>query len=153
MAKKRNLTVEERAEMVTLEKKGYRQRAIARKQKISLCAVQEIPKKKEETGTVKDRIRTGRTRVTSKRQDRLLKRLSLSNRKATSKGLKRGFVDSTGTVVCSSTIRRRVLESGLKGCVARKKPLRTNAHKKERLQWCKERNKLDRRTVGEDAVF
>ena len=47
MAKKRNLTVKERAEVVTLEKEGYRQRAIARKQKISLFAVQEILKKKE----------------------------------------------------------------------------------------------------------
>ena len=126
--------MEERAEVVTLEKEGYRQRAIARRQKISLCAGQEIPKKKEETGTVKDRVRTGRPHVTSKRQHRLLKRLSLSNRKATSKGLKREFADCTGTVVCSSVIRRRLLESGLKGCVARKKPLRTNAHKKERLQ-------------------
>ena len=88
---------------------------------------------------MKDRVRTGPPRVTSKRQDRLLKRLSLSNRKAISKGLKREFAGCTGTVVCSSTIRRRLLESGLKGCVARKKPLRTNAHKKKRLQWCKER--------------
>ena len=77
---------------------------------------------KGETGTVKDKVRSGRPRVTSKHQDLLLKRLSLSNRKATSKGLKRGFADSTGTVVCSSTIRRRLLESGLKGCVARRKP-------------------------------
>ena len=41
------LTVEERAAVVTFEKERYRQRAIARKQKISLCAVQEIPKKKK----------------------------------------------------------------------------------------------------------
>ena len=38
---------------------------------------------------MEDRVRTGRPRVTSKRQDRLLKFLPLSNRKATSKGLKR----------------------------------------------------------------
>ena len=113
---KKNLTEEERPAVVTLEKERYRQRAIARKQKISVCAVQEILKKKEETGTVEDRVRTGRPRVTSKRLDRLLKRLSLSYRKATSKRLKREFAHATGTVVCTSTIKRRLLESGLKGC-------------------------------------
>ena len=41
MGKKRNLTVEERAE---LKKEGYSQRAIARKQKIRLCTVQEVLK-------------------------------------------------------------------------------------------------------------
>ena len=56
---KKNLTEEERPAVVTLEKERYRQRAIARKQKISVCAVQEILKKKEETGTVKGRVRTG----------------------------------------------------------------------------------------------
>ena len=85
MEEKRNLTVEERAAVVTLKKEGYSQRDIARKEKISLCAVQEeILKKKRETGTVKYRVKTGRPRLTSKRQDRLLKRLSLSNRRATS---------------------------------------------------------------------
>ena len=70
--------------VVTVKKEGYSQRAIARKQKISLCAVQ-ILKKKRKTGTVKDKVKTGRPHLTSKRQDRLLKRLSLSNGRATSK--------------------------------------------------------------------
>ena len=69
MGKKRNLTVEERAAVVTLKKEGYVQRAIARKQKISLWAVQEILKKKRETDTMKDRVKTGRPRLTSKRHD------------------------------------------------------------------------------------
>ena len=77
MSKKRNLTVEERAPVVTLEKEGYSKRAIARKHKISRSAVLEILKKAKETSTVKDRTRTGRARATTERQDRLLKRLSL----------------------------------------------------------------------------
>ena len=44
MGKKRNLTVEERAAVVTLKIEGYSQRAIARKRKISLCTVQEVLK-------------------------------------------------------------------------------------------------------------
>ena len=138
MPKKRNLMVDEKAAVVTLEKEGYSKRAIDRNRKIRLCAVQEILKKAKETGTVKDRTRTGRPRAKTECQDRLLKRLSVSNRRATSKMLKRELKGATGTQVCSSTIRRRLQEFGLKGCVAVRKPLRTQAHKQKRLEWCRE---------------
>ena len=88
---------------------------------------------------MKDRTKTGRPRATMERQDRLLKRLSFSNRRATSKMLKTELEDATSTQVWSNTIRRRLQESGLKVCVAVRKPLRTKAHKHKRLEWCRER--------------
>ena len=39
--------------------------------------------------------------------------------------LKLKLNDATGTQVCSTTIRRRLREFGLKGCVAVRKPLST----------------------------
>ena len=53
--------------------------------KVSYCAVHEILKKVKETGSVRDRERSGRPRFTTPRQDRLLKHLSLNNRRATSR--------------------------------------------------------------------
>ena len=44
---------------------------------VSLCAVQNILKKKEETGTVADRLRCGRPMSTTEGGDRNLIRLSL----------------------------------------------------------------------------
>ena len=73
--------------MVTLSKEDYSGHAIARKLKISLCAVQKILKKVQETGTVKDRPRSGRPSSTTPRQDRLLSHLALSDRQATSRDL------------------------------------------------------------------
>ena len=66
--------------------------------------------------------------------------------------------DSTGTIISSSTIRRRLLESGLKGCVARKKPLLTNAHKKKRRERCRERKNWTKEHWGkmffsDDTIF
>ena len=52
--------------------------------------------------------------------------------------LKLKLKDATGTQVCYSTIRRRLREFGLKGCVSVRKPLRTQAHKQKRLEWCPE---------------
>ena len=125
--------------MVTLSEEGYSGRAIARKQKISLCAVQEIIKKARETGSVNDRPRCGRPASTTPRQDRLLSHLSLSDRRATSKILKRELVDATGVDVTTRTVRRRLQKAGLRGCVAARKPLQTPRHKSRRLAWCRER--------------
>ena len=54
MPKSRHLTVEKRSSVVTLRGEGYLMRKIAKKLKVSLCAVQNIIRKKKETGSVKD---------------------------------------------------------------------------------------------------
>ena len=125
--------------MVTLSKEGYSGRAIAKKLQISVCAVQGILKKARETGAVKDRKRSGRPPLTTARQNRLLFHLSLSNRRATSRMLKRDFEDATGVHISSKTVRRRLVKAGLTGCVAAKRPMLTAVHRKRRLDWCRER--------------
>ena len=139
MPKRRNLSVEERARVVALHDEGYSGRAIARKLKIRPYTVQEIIKKVEETGTVRDRPQSGRRTSTTPRQDRLLTHLSLLNRKATSRIIKRDFEDVTNVDISTRTVRRRLLKSGLRGCVAARKPLRTAVHKRKRLACAKER--------------
>ena len=56
------------------------------------------------------------------RQDRALVRLSLSNRRLTSFDLCQEWRQSIGVEVSTSTIRKRLLRSGLRGCKAKKKP-------------------------------
>ena len=94
-----NLSIEQRASVVILSKEGYSGRAIARKFKISVCGVQAILRMALTTGTVEDRDRSGRPPPTTAREDRLLYRLSLSNRRATSRMLKRDLEDVTGAQV------------------------------------------------------
>ena len=104
--------------MVTLSKEDYSGRAIARKLKISVCGVQAILT----TGTVKDRDRSGRLPSTTAREDRLLYRLSLSNRRATSRMLKRDLEDATGAQVSTKAVRRRLVKAGLTGCGSKEAP-------------------------------
>jgi len=83
VAKKKNLSIEQGASIVTLSKVNYSGQAIIRKLKISLGAVQGILKKNKENGSVIDKPRSGRPLSTSSREDRELTQLSHNNRTAT----------------------------------------------------------------------
>ncbi len=148
MPKGRNFSVEVRSTVVTLSEEGYSQRAIAARLKVSLCAVQNILTKKEETGSVRDKPRSGRPKQTSSREDRLLVRLSLNNRRASSKQLKRELQDASGCSVSTGTVRRRLLHAGLKGCIAAKKPMLTAKHWSARFSWAKERRFWQQESMG-----
>ena len=105
-------------------KEGYSGCAIATKLKISVCGVQAILRKALTTGTVKDRDRSGRL---PSREDRLLYCLSLSNRRATSRMLKRDLEDATGAQVSTKTVRRRLVKAGSTGCGSKEAPSYINS--------------------------
>ena len=104
-------------------------------------------KRKKKTSTVADRLRCGRPRSTTKREDRNLIRLSLTNRRACPKLIKSEFEDCTGKSISTRTVSRRLLMGGLKACVVAKKPMLTARHRKSQLQWAGEKG-LGRESVG-----
>ena len=69
------------------------------------------------------------------RSDRTLVRISLGNRRLNSKELVRELKKSSGVELSAPTVRRRLLENGLRGCKARKKTLLTEKQRKRRLDW------------------
>ncbi|GFV06757.1 transposase [Trichonephila clavipes] len=82
-------------------------------------------------------IRT-RPRKTSLREERLLHRISLSNRKLNSTQILKQWTLTSNVSVCPRTVRGRLLEIGLRGCKARPKPLLTEFQRKKRLKWARE---------------
>ena len=67
-------------------------------------------------------------------------RLSLSDRRNSSAELTREWRDTNAIKVHPSTVRRRLIKAGLKGCKARKKPLVTEVQRRKRLKWAHEHN-------------
>ena len=137
MGKVRNLSMEERIKIVVLSEEGYSARKIAEKLKCSHSTVVRLLKKRRETGKVEDRARNGRPRKSTSREDRVLSRLSLANRKLTSPELAKRWTESCSVDVSSVTVRRRCLEIGLRGCKARRKPLMTSVQRKARVDWAR----------------
>ena len=108
--------------------------------KMMKCSRATIHKAK---GSVTDGKRTRRPRKTSKKDNHLLKVLSVRNRRATSKQLVNEFKQSTEKDISPRTVRRRLLEVGLKVFRAKKKSLLTKASRKKRVSWAKDHLSFD----------
>lgn len=85
----------------------------------------------------KSKPRSGRRNKTTPREDRILERLSLNDRKKTSKMLSSELVNQHGISISARTVRRRLGQFNLQGCKAQHKPLLTERHRKLRLTWAR----------------
>ena len=100
---------------------------------MSKSGVDKFLKGYETRGDLAQKSRTGRPRVTTEREDRHLKRLSLENRFSTSSQLQKNIENITFFLPSVSTINRRLNEIGLKCYRPRRKPSLTQVQKVERL--------------------
>lgn len=138
MPRRREFTEGERAQMVLLWELGYDANTIANKLKCARHTVNRAVKRFRQAGEHHNKPRSGRKRVTSYREDRKLIRESLRNRRKTSSVLSADLSEQTGRVISSRTVRRRLLNAGLRGCKARKKPWLSQKNKEKRLKWARQ---------------
>ena len=123
MASKKRVSHDGRVMMVVLLDEGYSLQETASKLKCNHSTVCRTLAKQRACGTVDDRKRSGRPRISTPRYDRALQRICLHNRRFTSSHLKREWEQSSGVTSSARTVRRRLDNVGLFGHVARKKPL------------------------------
>ncbi|ROL42715.1 E3 ubiquitin-protein ligase ubr3 [Anabarilius grahami] len=90
----------------------------------------------KERGSILVKKASGRPRKSSKRQDRLLKRIQLRDRSATSAELAQEW-QQAGVSASARTVRRRLLEDGLVSRRAAKKPLLSTKNTRDRLIFCR----------------
>ena len=138
MASRERLSVQERMRVVVLNEEGYSLNSIANRLRIGRRTVQEIVKKYAETGDVQDRLGRGRKKKTSSREDRKIIQASIKDRRKSSTDIAREMKEEIGLELSSRTIRRRLLDTGLKSCRAKKKPLLSEKARQKRLQWALE---------------
>lgn len=124
--------------MFTCIKKEYQNERLYQKWVAPKTDVNVTIKRWKETGKFEERPGRGRKMKSTIRQDRALVRLSLSDRRLTSSELCKDWRQSTGVEVSTSTIRKRLLGSGLRGCKAKKKPKVLEKQRKARIAWTKE---------------
>ncbi|GFU86644.1 hypothetical protein TNCV_2268451 [Trichonephila clavipes] len=138
MAKFSYLPENKRYKTIRLKEEGYSMRQIATKVPSGPSTVVKTLKRFSETNFIADGGRSGRPRKTSLREDKLLLRISLSNRKLNSSQILKQWTLTPNVSVCPRTVRAILLEIGLRGCKARPKPLLTEFQRKRRLMWARE---------------
>ena len=134
------LSKEKRQSIITLRQEGQSIRKISRTFNVSSSAVAKTIKRYDETGSHESRPRKGRPRVTSAAEDKSITVTSLRNRQLTAPQIRahiNALQSSTSRHISTSTVQRRLRESGLHGGIAAKKPLLRMNNKKKRLAWAK----------------
>jgi len=137
MAKKREITNEERAVIVALRQEGYSIRAIAEKTGVTHPTVLYTLRRKTETGSNSSRSRSGRPLVTTKHEDKFICVSSKRERTRTAPDLRAELNGMRNTPVSTSTVQRRLREYGLMGRIAVKKPFLRKQNKIKRLGWAR----------------
>ena len=137
MVKTLNYTEAERISIQVLHEEGLSSRQIARRVHKSPAGVATLLQKLRQTGSVRDRRRTGRPRVTTARDNRNLCMMSLRDRKKTAVKLHQEWTNGDAVTASVRTTRRRLLDHGLRSCKARKKPLIKPDQKRKRLAWAR----------------
>ena len=137
MGKKRGLSVAERSKIVTLHEEGYSERQILNRVKFSKTAVHQAIVKFRNCGSFQDLHRSGRPRVTSQRDDHLIKRMAVRSPTSSSKKIRSALL-LKGTVASTATVKRRLAdEFGLKAYKPAKKPRLTPSMKAKRYAFAK----------------
>lgn len=139
MVKTKEISELNRGAILALHEEGYSTRTIAQKGYASKTAVANIIKRFHDRGTSYPLKSPGRPPKTTKRDDRLLVRNCLANRRQSSRVLARQWVDSIEcNAISSRTVRRRLCKANLKSYRPAKKPFINQKQRERRLRWCHE---------------
>src|SRR6185312_3255214 len=139
MTERKKLTEFERGLIIGGWLFGHSEREIEEKTGHPKSTIHDTISRYCETGTVTPATRTGRPSILTNRDKRHLEIAVRTNRRQTTKQVHANFVQSTGTAVSESTIKRALYESGYNSRVAARNPLISRKNKKDRIQWARER--------------
>nr|CAH7752365.1 unnamed protein product [Callosobruchus chinensis] len=130
------LSAFDRTRIIALWQEGLSRHQIANRLNVVRSTVSRTIRRYEETGEVNSRPRTGRPTVSTRREDRYIAQLARRERSVTVPVLRSQFQRTFNRVI-STTIRRRVLASGLRCRRPLRVPLLTARHRTARLQWAR----------------
>jgi transposase len=129
--------IEQRAQVITLLEEGYSTHAVASRVGINQSTVVRIGKRKDDTGSNKDRYRSGRPRLLNKRDERNAVRLISTQQCSTAVEVQRELSSHHNTVVSAQTVRRVLTRNGLCARVFLNKAFLSKRHKASRLSFAK----------------
>ena len=135
MAKLRELTNEERRQIVALRDEGIPVGRVAMRFRCCRQTVSRICRRHRNTGDANKLHRSGRPKKTTAREDRRLFRITRLWRFNPGTILAALWCQDIGRNLCTNTVRGRLKGRGLRARVARRKPLITLVNRRRRVAW------------------
>jgi transposase len=136
--REKELTLEQRGEIIGMKKLGLSNRQVAEKCDVDQSTAGRNWLKHLKFGTTKNLPRSGRPRKSNSQQDKYIRISSLRDRNLPSRLLANNLFDKEGRrVLHARSVRRRLVEAGLDGRRPRKKPLLNRTQKTKRLKWAR----------------
>ena len=129
------ITEEQRIIIVDRMENGYSQTSISRELKLAQCSVRKVWLRYLETGSTKNKPKSGRLPKTTVREKRRLCQKSKQNPFLTPKEILHELNLFPSISLC--TVRRILKKSGLYAKSAAKKPLLNKVHIKKRISFCR----------------
>ena len=128
----------QRNQAVGITAAGMSYRQVAQRMNCTYRTIQRLMERNDATGSVIDRPRSGRPRITSRQQDRQIVLSQFRNRFQTAAQLARETRSIHGNRVSESTIRRRFRDHGLRSHVAYSGNMLTPERRRNRFVWCQQ---------------
>jgi len=136
MGRNKDISPENRGAILALSKEGFSVREIAAKGYAGKSAVADLIRKNK--ANLLPTKRPGRPSLTTKRDDRILRRICKQNPFDSSTVLSKKLLESTGTNISDRSIRRKLVMSNLKSHRPAFKPWLSKVHQLKRLKFAKE---------------
>lgn len=133
MARKKEIPLEKRSQIVILRKVGKTMREIADIIGVSFSGVAKTLKRAAETNSNIDRPRSGRPKKTTKGDDRRILSMSQQNRFKPPSEIRAEINETLPEPISVNTVKRRLRAKGYIGRIAVKKPLLRPPNKRKRL--------------------
>ena len=140
--KKSEHSTEIRSMAIMCCKKGDSLRSIGKQLGISHSTVQSFLLKSKETGSVQNKVRSGRPQKLNTDEIKKLKDKVLENQQSRTTSLSGITSDLNSTLtknVSESTVRRKLKAEGITCHAAAIKPFVSDANALKRVEWCKKR--------------
>ncbi|GFV46179.1 transposable element Tc1 transposase [Trichonephila clavipes] len=125
----------ERDRIVGLREAGLSYRAVAARVQRNRIPIMRVSKQWTDEGRTARKSVSGPRNVTSAREDRRLVRMAQTDRTAFSRQLAAQWSTATRVSLCASSIRRRLLQRGLRARIPLYRIPLTQNHRRLRLHW------------------
>jgi len=133
----KQLSTEKRARVVALLEEGNTVRYVAHVEGIHFSTVSRINKRLKETGSNENKLKSGRPRLITSRDERKVLRLITSNEAPTAIQAKEQLERDENIEVSTETIRRTLRRNGLVARTKIKKPYLKKTHRNRRFTFAK----------------